>query len=121
MTAKTGSLIKKETRPWGRYEVLLRQSGAQVKRIEINPGSRFSLQKHFLRSEKWVVISGKGTATVGKKIISVKPGSFLDIPCGRVHQMSNKGLKPLVLIEVQLGDYLGEDDIVRLKDDFGRC
>ena len=113
--------IKKEGRPWGRYEILLKEPGVQVKRIEVNPKSRFSLQKHSRRSEKWIVIAGKGAATLGEKTVSLKPGSFLDIPRGLIHRVRNNGLKPLVLIEVQFGSYLGEDDVERLEDDFGRC
>lgn len=121
MRSHSDKMDRREKRPWGRYEVLLREPGVQVKRIEVNPRSRFSLQKHRRRSEKWIVIAGRGTATIGRKRLSVKPGSFLDIPNGRVHRMHNPSPKPLVLIEVQFGSYLGEDDIVRLEDDFGRC
>lgn len=96
------------------------EPGSQVKRIEIKPKSRFSLQTHRRRAEKWIVIAGKGIATLGKRKIPVKPGSFLDVPRGVVHRMHNSGSRPLVLIEVQFGSYLGEDDIVRLEDDFGR-
>ena len=107
-------------RPWGRYDILGRGDGVQVKRIEVKPGLRFSLQRHRRRDEKWVIMSGKGVATVGRKRIAVKSGSVLEIPARRVHRMENTGPKPLVFIEVQFGDYLGEDDIERLEDDFGR-
>ena len=120
MPTKTRTAVRKETRPWGGYQVLLRQPGVQVKRIEVKPGLRFSLQKHTRRAEKWIVISGKGTATVGRKSIAVVTGSFLDIPRGVIHRVLNKGTKPLIMIEVQFGRYLGEDDIVRFEDDFGR-
>ncbi|MBI2094651.1 MAG: phosphomannose isomerase type II C-terminal cupin domain [Candidatus Omnitrophica bacterium] len=109
-----------EGRPWGMYEVLHRAPGVQVKRIEVKPGLRFSLQKHRRRSEKWVVIAGTGVATVGDRQIAATKGVFLDVPCGEAHRMRNTGKDPLVFIEVQFGDYLGEDDIVRLADDFGR-
>ena len=109
-----------EERPWGNYRVLHAEKGVQVKRIEVKPGLRFSLQKHLKRAEKWIVMSGSGTATIGKKEILVKQGSFLEIPVGEVHRLQNSGSVPLVIVEVQFGDYLGEDDIVRLHDDFGR-
>ena len=109
-----------ETRPWGKFEILLREPGIQVKRIEVHPGLRCSLQKHKKRSEQWVVISGRGIATVKKKEIPVSPGKYLDIPRGEIHRIKNTGKKPLVFIEVQFGEYLGEDDIVRFQDDFAR-
>ena len=109
-----------DSRPWGGYEVLHQAPGTQVKRIEVKPGLRFSLQKHLKRSEKWIVIAGSGIATVGSREIAVTKGVFLDVPCGEIHRMQNTGKELLVFIEVQFGDYLGEDDIVRLADDFGR-
>ncbi len=109
-----------DTRPWGSYRILHKEPGIQVKRIEVNPDLRFSLQRHLKRAEKWIIISGIGLATLGKKEIKVEKGTFLEVPCGEVHRMHNTGNDPLVFIEVQFGDYLGEDDIVRLHDDFGR-
>lgn len=111
---------RRDERPWGRYEVLTSAPGSQVKRIEVFAGKRFSLQKHARRAEKWIFIAGRGIVTLGKKEISVAPGSFVEVPVGEVHRIHNPGAEPLVLIEVQFGDYLGEDDIVRLEDDFGR-
>jgi mannose-6-phosphate isomerase-like protein (cupin superfamily) len=113
-------LLNGEIRPWGRFEILLREPGIQVKRIEVTPGLRCSLQKHKKRSEKWIIISGTGVATLTNKEIRVKAGAYLDVPRGKVHRMKNTGKKPLVFIEVQFGKYLGEDDIVRLQDDFAR-
>ena len=110
----------KDERPWGRYEVICSEPGTQTKRIEIYADKRFSLQKHNRRSEKWIIMAGKGLATVGSRQIAVGPGSFVEVPCGEIHRMHNTGDAPLVIIEVQFGDYLGEDDIVRLEDDFGR-
>ena len=109
-----------EKKPWGEYRVLHKEKGIQVKRVEVAPGCRLSLQKHAQRSEKWTVILGSGVATLGAKEVAVKCGSLIDIPVGEVHRMKNTGALPLVFIEVQFGDYLGEDDIVRLEDDFGR-
>lgn len=107
-------------RPWGNYRVLLREPGIQVKRIEIHPHSRFSLQKHLKRAEKWTILSGVGVATVASRRIKLKAGTTLEVAKGQVHRMENTGRKPLVVIEVQFGHYLGEDDIIRLADDFGR-
>ena len=110
-----------DTRPWGHYVILLREDKVQVKRIEVKPGLRFSLQKHKRRSEQWTILSGNGIATIKDKEIPVKPGMVLDVPCGEIHRMHNSGKTPLVFIEVQFGDYLEEDDIVRLHDDFARA
>lgn len=108
-------------RPWGRYEVLDRGEGYQVKRIEIGPGKRFSLQKHLKRSERWIFVAGEGVATLGEDTFTVRVGSYLEVALGQVHRIQNTGKTPLVLIEVQQGSYLGEDDIVRFQDDFGRA
>ena len=110
-----------ESRPWGNYLVLHVEPGIQVKRIEIKPAMRFSLQKHSKRTEKWVVIQGEGRVTVGSKEWGVRSGDLVEVPLGEVHRMHNTGKGPLVFIEVQFGQYLGEDDIVRLQDDFGRA
>ena len=110
-----------ETRPWGNYEVLLKGEDYQVKRIRLKPGLRFSLQKHMKRAETWVVVSGEGVATVGKKEIGVKRGSVVNVGVEEIHRMHNTGQEPLVLIEVWFADYLGEDDILRLEDDFNRA
>ena len=110
-----------ETRPWGNFKILLREPGIQVKRIEVKPGLRLSLQKHKKRAEKWIVISGKGIATIKNKEVPVSAGKYFDVPCEEIHRMQNTGKVPLVFIEVQFGDYLGEDDVIRLQDDFARA
>ncbi len=110
----------RDERPWGKYEVIIAGEGTKAKRIEVYPGKRFSLQMHSKRAEKWIVMTGSGLATVGDKQWQVGPGSFIDIPRGTVHRLHNTGSGPLVFVEVQFGDYLGEDDITRLEDDFGR-
>lgn len=107
-------------RPWGGYEVLHKEPGMQVKRIEIDSKKRFSLQKHFKRSEMWIFTSGEGIATLDGKEFPVRRGSRVSVEVGQVHRLQNTGDEPLVLIEVQLGEYLGEDDIQRLEDDFSR-
>ncbi len=109
-----------EKRPWGHYEVLYKDENTQIKRIEVSPHARFSLQKHLKRAEKWIVIAGEGVATLGDREIRVGRESLLDVPKGEIHRMHNTGSTPLVLIEVQFGNYLEEDDIVRFADDFGR-
>ena len=111
---------RSEERPWGSYEILHEETGAKVKRIELKSGFRFSLQKHSKRSERWIVIEGSGVVTLASRQISVQKGSFIEVPAGEIHRMENTGSGSLVFIEVQLGNYLGEDDIVRLEDDFGR-
>lgn len=107
-------------KPWGNFCALWIEPGFQVKRIEVKPGARLSLQTHKQRAEKWTAVSGEGVAVVGEKEIVVCPGVSLDIPTGVKHRMANTGKAPLVFIEVQLGRYLGEDDIVRLEDDYSR-
>ena len=107
-------------KPWGHFKIIHWDLGYQVKRIEVDPGQRLSLQKHQKRAEKWVIVKGEGKAVIGGKEIAVKPGSVLDAPAGTEHRMQNTGETPLAFIEVQLGTYLGEDDIVRLQDDYDR-
>jgi mannose-1-phosphate guanylyltransferase/mannose-6-phosphate isomerase len=112
-------------RPWGHYQTLALGARHQVKRIVVNPGQRLSLQVHAQRSEHWTVAEGTGEVTVGPdmknlKTRSLTPGQSIDIPRGAIHRLANRGAAPLTLIEVQNGDYLGEDDIVRLEDDYGR-
>lgn len=110
-----------ETRPWGNYKVLLKERGFQVKRLEINPGARLSLQKHLKRAEKWTITTGDGVVTLGSKNIDVNEGSFVEISKSQIHRIQNIGKTPLIIIEVQLGDELDEQDIIRIEDDFGRA
>ena len=113
-------MSSKQERPWGNYEVTCVENGAQTKRIEVYPGKRFSLQKHAKRAEKWIVMTGRGMVTGESRQWEVGAGSLIGVPVGEIHRMHNTGETPLVFVEVQFGDYLGEDDIVRLEDDFGR-
>jgi mannose-1-phosphate guanylyltransferase len=108
-------------RPWGSYEVLLNTDKYKIKRIIVAPGKKLSLQKHFHRSEHWVVVSGTAEVTNGDQIITVRPNESTYIPMGTVHRLENKGKIDLVMIEVQVGEYTGEDDIVRIEDCYGRC
>ncbi|HTP66225.1 MAG TPA: phosphomannose isomerase type II C-terminal cupin domain [Geobacteraceae bacterium] len=107
-------------RPWGTYTVLEENKGYKIKRIEVNPGHRLSLQKHHHRSEHWIVVSGTAKVVCGDKesIINVNESTF--IPIGFNHRLGNPGVIPLIIIEVQVGEYLGEDDIVRFEDDYKR-
>ncbi len=107
-------------RPWGSYTSLELGDNYQVKRINVNPGARLSLQSHNHRAENWIVIKGEALVTVNDDQFVVKKGERAFIPKGARHRMENKGPEPLALIEVQSGDYLGEDDIVRYEDDYGR-
>ncbi len=109
-----------ERRPWGHFEVLAEGPGYKVKRIVVEPGMRLSLQKHFHRSEHWVVASGTGVITRDGRDFSLSPAESIDIPGGAAHRAANPGIEPLVIVELQRGGYLGEDDILRLEDDFGR-
>lgn len=112
--------IESSTRPWGHYEKFYQENGVWVKRVEVNPKSRLSLQKHQHRSEKWVFVHGQGLATVDGKEIPVVPGSVVDIPLGAVHRIANAGDIPLVFIEVATGKELTEEDIIRIQDDYAR-
>ncbi len=107
-------------RPWGWYQTIEEHPGHKLKRIGVHPGSRISLQKHHQRAEHWVVVKGEAYVTVGVRTMALQVGQHVDIPLGEVHRMENRGLAPLEIIEVQFGGYLGEDDIVRLQDDYGR-
>ncbi len=108
-------------RPWGYYESLLMGERFQVKRIVVNPGGILSLQKHFHRAEHWTVVAGSALVTVGEKQQLLSENESIYIPLGAVHRMENPGRIPMALIEVQSGAYLGEDDIVRLEDSYGRA
>ncbi|WEJ62525.1 mannose-1-phosphate guanylyltransferase/mannose-6-phosphate isomerase [Thiomicrorhabdus lithotrophica] len=107
-------------RPWGSYEVLVNTEGYKVKRIIVKPDGRLSLQKHFHRNEHWIVVSGTATVTVDDKRCLVRPNESTYIKMGQTHRLENEGKIDLVMIEVQVGEYTGEDDIVRIEDVYGR-
>jgi mannose-6-phosphate isomerase-like protein (cupin superfamily) len=109
-----------DERPWGSWHVLDERPGYKVKRIEVRPGARLSYQTHARRAEHWTVVTGTATCRVDGETIELAAGESLDIPLGTPHRIANLGSDDLVVIEVQSGDYLGEDDIVRLEDDYGR-
>ena len=108
------------TRPWGRWTVLGEGEGYKVKRIEVNPGHRLSLQRHASRSEHWVVVVGTAKVTIGDRTSFVQAQESTFVPVGTDHRIENPGSHLLVIIEIQNGAYLGEDDIVRFQDDYGR-
>jgi mannose-6-phosphate isomerase-like protein (cupin superfamily) len=109
-----------DRRPWGTFTVLDEADGYKVKRIEVLPGKRLSYQKHAQRAEHWLVVQGTAKVTLNDEDIIVPAGQAIDIAVGAAHRVENSGEETLVFIEVQRGGYLGEDDIVRLQDDFGR-
>ncbi|MEP7269938.1 MAG: phosphomannose isomerase type II C-terminal cupin domain [Acidobacteriota bacterium] len=109
-----------DERPWGCFTVLDEGRGYKVKRIEVKSGSRISYQRHAHRAEHWYVISGRALVTLDGLEINVNAGEAVDIPLGAAHRIMSFGNETLIFIEVQRGEYLGEDDIVRLQDDFGR-
>jgi len=112
--------LEHDHRPWGSYTVLDDADGHKVKRILVEPGRRLSYQSHSRRAEHWFVVSGEGRVTLDGEVVAVRPGSAVDIGVGVAHRIENTGTATLVFIEVQHGEYFGEDDIVRLEDDFGR-
>ena len=107
-------------RPWGNYVKFFQEEGVWVKRVEVNPGQRLSLQKHKHRSEKWNIVTGRGMVTIDGQEVSVGPGSIVDVPVGAIHRMANTGKTPLVFIEVACGKILTEEDIERIEDDYAR-
>ena len=117
---KETSTHRKVYRPWGSYDSVDEDEGFQVKRITVNPGASLSLQKHYHRAEHWVVVSGTAEVTRGDDVYMVSKNQSTYIPIGEKHRLRNPGKIPLKLIEVQSGDYLGEDDIERFDDVYGR-
>jgi mannose-6-phosphate isomerase len=108
-------------RPWGSYEVIAEgASHSKVKYLTVLPGRRLSYQSHEHRSEHWVVVQGIADATVDGVVRRLGPGESIDVPLGAKHRCANPGDDELVFVEVQLGDYFGDDDIVRYEDDYGR-
>jgi mannose-6-phosphate isomerase-like protein (cupin superfamily) len=107
-------------RPWGRYEILSEAERYKVKKVIVNPGHRLSLQRHRRRSEHWIIVSGEALITLGDETIDLNEGETIDIGVGEIHRIENRGGEILIFIEVQFGDYFGEDDIERLQDDYAR-
>jgi mannose-1-phosphate guanylyltransferase/mannose-6-phosphate isomerase len=109
-----------EQRPWGSFKVLHEAPGFKVKEIVVTPGGRLSLQSHRHRAEHWVVVAGAARITVDDEVLALGPNQSVHIPLGAKHRMENPGQEPMHLIEVQCGGYLGEDDIIRYDDVYGR-
>ncbi len=118
--AKQAVQFPKDHRPWGWYETLILSDRFQVKRIHVHPGAALSLQSHVHRSEHWIVVAGTARVTVDDKVQLLTENQSVYIPLGAVHRMENPGKVPMVLIEVQTGSYLGEDDIIRYEDIYAR-
>ena len=114
------NLHRKVHRPWGWYDSIDNGPRFQVKRIMVNPGASLSLQKHHHRAEHWIVVSGTAEVTCGERVLLLTENQSTYIPLGEVHRLANPGKVPLEIIEVQSGSYLGEDDIVRFEDTYGR-
>jgi mannose-1-phosphate guanylyltransferase/mannose-6-phosphate isomerase len=114
------SLHRQVYRPWGSYDSLENANGFQVKRLIVNPGAVLSLQMHHKRTEHWVVVRGVATITLGEDEFQLHPNESTYVPLETKHRIANFGTEPVHIIEVQCGDYLGEDDIVRFEDEYGR-
>ena len=112
--------MESEQRPWGSWHVLDVGPGYKVKRIEVRPGHRLSYQTHQRRAEHWTVVHGTATCTLEGETFEVTAGGYADVGIGVAHRIANLHDEELVVIEVQRGDYTGEDDIIRLDDDYGR-
>lgn len=113
-------LSASELRPWGSFTVLEEGKGYKIKRIEVNPGHRLSLQMHHHRSEHWIVVAGTAKVVCGEHEMLLSTNQSTYVPPCSTHRLENPGVLPLILIEVQNGEYLGEDDIVRFQDDYSR-
>lgn len=119
MSQKT-ELYKFESRPWGGYIILLDSEYCKVKKLILNPKKRFSLQYHNKRTETWTIVKGELEIIIGNSKQNYTYGETVSVPIGTKHRIENKGEEPAEIIEVQTGTYFGEDDIVRIEDDFGR-
>jgi len=109
-----------DNRPWGTWTILDEGDGFKVKRIEVKPHARLSYQTHEHRAEHWVVVAGTASSVIDNETVLSRVGQCVDIAVGQPHRIVNDEDETLIIIEVQRGDYLGEDDILRLEDDFGR-
>ena len=113
--------LETDTRPWGHYIVLADMPDHKVKRIHVLPGKRLSLQRHQRRSEHWHILDGEALVTRNEEHLTLRPGDSVDIPAGAKHRVENTGTHDLSFIEIQQGEYFGEDDIERFEDDYGRA
>ncbi len=119
-TTTRTEIIERTQRPWGWFETVSEVPGNKIKRICVLPGQQLSLQKHHQRSEHWVVVQGTARVTLDERVFDLHTGEHCDIALGQVHRIANLTDSPVEVVEVQFGSYLGEDDIVRLQDDYGR-
>ena len=110
-----------EERPWGKFEILLDANDVKVKKITVNPKKRLSYQYHLKRQEQWVIVSGNLTIMLDGEKIFKAPGESIFIPLGSPHRAWNETKEEIIFIEIQTGTYFGEDDIVRISDDYNRC
>ena len=113
-------MFTKDYRPWGSFEILSEGSGFKVKRISVKPGAALSLQSHKHRSEHWVVVEGSAVITIDERVKAIGTGQSTFVPLGSIHRLENREKELLIIIEVQIGDYLGEDDIIRYEDVYSR-
>lgn len=113
-------LVSVGERPWGIYVVLANETDIKIKRITIFKGQRLSLQRHHKRTEHWFIHQGTALVTLGNKEITLKSKEYIDIPANTIHRIANIGDESLIFIEIQTGNYFGEDDIERLEDDYQR-
>ena len=120
MPGVTSRPIEEERRPWGSFHTLEEGPGYKIKRLVVLPGRRLSLQRHRRRAEHWVVVAGTATVVNGTRTLRLRPRACTVIPRQAWHRIENRGRSLVVIIEVQHGTYLGEDDIVRKQDDYGR-
>jgi len=118
---RVNRMVAINKRPWGHFEVLADAPNHKVKRIVVSPGGILSLQRHKLRREHWFIVSGKGKAIVADKNYNLGAGSVVDIPKNAKHRAENSSAENLVIIEVQTGEYFGEDNIERLEKKYGRA
>lgn len=107
-------------RPWGTFEILLEDQNCKVKKIIVQPGHKLSLQSHKKRTELWKIIFGNGLITLNSKTVPISKGMTCQIPIGTIHRIENNSENELIFIEIQTGEYFGEDDIVRYEDSYGR-
>ncbi len=120
ITPEAKGVAATELRPWGSFTILEEGKQYKIKRIEVKPGHRLSLQMHHHRSEHWIVVSGTAKVICGDNEQLLYGNQSTYVPQGHTHRLENPGVIPLVLIEVQNGEYLGEDDIIRFQDDYAR-
>ena len=109
-----------DQRPWGKWEIIKEEPYCKVKKITVSPNHRLSYQKHKFRKEVWVIVKGSAQVTLENEIKNYEIGDVVHIPLGAAHRIKNNGKEELIFIEVQLGSYFGEDDIIRLSDDYNR-